>query len=77
MKKKGHRRGGSGFMSMGSVGDLIKGTMKKKFGSMDITDAEVSLSRQVIITWSIMMFLYCLDKFTVLRLPYCDIITAL
>ena len=35
-------------MSMGSVGDLIKGTMKK-FGSMDIMDAEVSLNRHV--TW--------------------------
>lgn len=45
-KKKGHRRGGSGCLSMGSMGDLIKGTVKKKFGSMDILDPEVSFSRQ-------------------------------
>lgn len=46
-KKKGHRRGGIGCMSMGSMGDLIKGTMKKKFGSMDILDAEASINQQV------------------------------
>ena len=45
-KKKGHRRGGSGCLSMGSMGDLIKGTVKKKFGSMDVLDPEVSFSRQ-------------------------------
>ena len=45
-KKKGHRRGTSkGCLSMGSMGELLKGTMKV-FGSMDLTeDSEASLNR--------------------------------
>lgn len=45
-KKKGHRRGGSkGSLLMGSMGELIKGTMKV-FGSMDHTaDSDASLNR--------------------------------
>ena len=44
-KKKGHRRGTKSCLSMGSMGDLIKGTMKK-FGTMDLTeDVEASLNK--------------------------------
>ncbi len=45
-KKKGHRRGGTkGCLSMGSMGDLIKGTMKQ-FRSLDMTeDSEASLNK--------------------------------
>ncbi len=40
-KKKGHRRG----LSMGSMGDLIKGSLKK-FGTMDLAaDSDASLNR--------------------------------
>jgi hypothetical protein len=44
-KKKGHRRGTKSCLSMGSMGDLIKGSLKK-FGTMDLTaDSDASLNR--------------------------------
>ena len=44
-KKKGHRRGTRSCLSMGSMGDLIKGSLKK-FGTMDLTaDSDASLNR--------------------------------
>ena len=44
-KKKGHRRGTKSCLSMGSMGDLIKGSLKK-FGTVDLTaDSDASLNR--------------------------------
>ncbi|DBA82936.1 TPA: hypothetical protein ACH3X1_006719 [Trebouxia sp. C0004] len=44
-KKKGHRRGTKSCLSMGSMGDLIKGSLKK-FGTMDLAaDSDASLNR--------------------------------
>lgn len=44
-KKKGHRQGTKSCLSMGSMGDLIKGSLRK-FGTMDLTaDSDASLSR--------------------------------